>query len=151
MRAISREMADGVKDFMQLQTMIGEVLAASGHPGRRSAAPDRYGYDFDDARFFVGVYLQKPNIIVFEMHQAFMLGNIGALAKGEIRDGSRWVRELDIQSPDLDFFGRNRFGQMACIDRFLSENLRYISKLERSIAKPRNIDIDILREFDRDP
>ena len=151
MKAIGRELIDGVKAFMDLQTMIGEVLSINGHPSTRTVGESCYGYNFDDNRFSIGVNLLKPNIIFLVMHQAFMLGKIEHCAMGRIQNGTQWVNVLDMQSGKYNFFERTKSGQMDCIEEFLNESLRYIEGLERNIEKTRKIDIDVLRDYDRKP
>ena len=151
MKAIGREMIDGVKAFMDLQTMIGEVLSKNGHPGTRAVGKSCYGYHFDNNRFSIGVSLRKPNIIFLVMHQAFMLGKIEHCAMGRIQNGTQWVNVLDMQCGKCGFFEQTKSVQMEYITEFLNKSLRYIDTLEQSIKPSRSIDIDILREYDRLP
>jgi hypothetical protein len=130
METISWELVNGVKAFMGLQTMIGEVLAANGYSTSKSAGQGHYGYYIDNKKYFVGIYYQNPNIISFETSYGFKLGKYDHLEMGQIENGNQWYNELDMQSEEYHFFARSKSSQMKCIEEFLADNLRYAATLE---------------------
>lgn len=134
MARISWELPNGVTSLRSLVAMLDEAIAAVNCPRARSAAWDWIGYYLVEAveggnnrkPFFVGVYFDRPALLVFETNEVAVIANamevagFGRVVNDRYKPGgTKWVNELVLDSEDVHFFALSRERQMQAVEQFL--------------------------------
>lgn len=129
MDKVSWELSNGISSFQSLLTMINEALTAQKIPiYRASAAWDWYGYYVDDKKLFVGLYLNKPNLVTISTEVALKQGIDTPISIGKV-DNGRWQNDLDLESEEIHFFARTKASQVECLETFLQNSFNFAKKL----------------------
>jgi putative methionine-R-sulfoxide reductase with GAF domain len=125
MEAVSWELVAGLRSFKSLIDMIQEALAGNNiQIHQRSAGWNWHGYYLEKAKLFVGVYFDKPNMVVFDTEVTSKINDAESLKFGRL-DGDRWYNELDLESEEIHFFARSKASQIQCLEKFIKENFEY--------------------------
>lgn len=125
---IGAELITGMAALRNLTAMI--ELWISGRSRSSAASFGRKWSGFytpvDAQDFFVGIYHERPDVLVFETYKMpFDTEAAAALGVGEVVRGSgrKWVNELALNSPDNSFFELTREQQIVRLEKFLDESL----------------------------
>lgn len=134
MQQVSWELVPGVKSFQTLTDMIEEALAAKKvNIHQRSAAWEWRGFYIEQKRFFIGLYLSDPNLVVINTEEVSLSSNIPKeVTLGRLIGNWRWQNELDLTSEEVHFFARSKASQIQCLEKFIEESLSY----GRTLIKP---------------
>lgn len=139
MEKVGPEMLTGVRAFRSLTAMLSEAILAKGMTSKDSFGRYWAGYYLDKTKqeFFFGVYYERLNILVFETYKLSVIPDISLdLSIGKIvRDSyttnkHKWRNELALDSKDVSFFDQERDFQMQCIEKFFSDSLEAVKKIQ---------------------
>ena len=130
MDAVSWEFINGFKSFNNLIEMIGEMLISNGIKPDKSLAWNWAGHYIDNRKFFMGIYFNDPQVVVFDTESAFTLEVTDKFEFGEIRNG-RWFHGLDMTSEEHYFFSRTKVSQMKCLEKHFRKSYDYAKTLGR--------------------
>ena len=112
--------AEGTKDLCRLIEMLGKALENNQiRIHRNSSGWEARGFYTEGKRYWVGVYLAKPEILQFEFADA--KPNIEAfkeLGRGEFVDG-KYVFRVQLDSEPIHFFARTKESQLEYLTEFV--------------------------------
>lgn len=126
MKEISWQLQDGIADLINLVDVISEALAASNiNISRKSAGWDWRGYYIEE-KFFVGIYFNQPNLIIFNSEVELAENRTKEPTLGHYEGhGTGWQNELNLYSEEVHFFSRTKNSQLECLEKFLKESYVY--------------------------
>jgi len=137
MEKVGPEMLTGVRAFRSLTAMLSEAILAQGMTPKISFGHHWAGHYIDKQDFFFGIYYERLNILVFETYQFPVIADVSLdLGIGKIvRDSytlnkHKWRNELALDSEECNFFEQTRECQMQCIEKFLSDSLEAVKKVQ---------------------
>lgn len=127
MDKVEWDLVSGVKSFISLLNMIMEAMVAA-HVKHHAVSPakDWYGYyrKYDEPKkIFVGIYFTNPSR-VYVQTEGFKLDDDLEVTKGEVVNG-QWTETLDLSSEEVHFFARSKQSQLACLEEFIGDSVRY--------------------------
>jgi len=132
METINWQLMDGVRSLKNLVDMIEEALSALKIPiNQRTGAWGWIGYYIEDKKYFVGIYFDKPHLVILNTEVALIDNlpdepDIGKFV-------GRWQNELDLSSESVFFFARTKASQLACLEEFIKESVDYGKTLIKTI------------------
>src|SRR5581483_1945661 len=127
MQQVTWELPGGVRALRALADMLYEAATACGIKARLWGGRERMGVNIDGRRFWIGVYYEKPEVLVFETNYAAVdRGAAERLGAGTVWEwtqapGFGWRRELSLDSEETHFFSRSKASQLQLLESFLRE------------------------------
>ena len=127
MEEISWQLKGGITDLINLIDVIGEALAVTNIKKIKKSASWKWrGYYIEGSKFFVGIYFNQPNLIIFNSEVELVVNRTKEPALGRYGEhGTGWQNELDLYSEDVHFFSRSKTSQLDCLEKFLNESFSY--------------------------
>jgi hypothetical protein len=148
MEKVGWDLPGGVKSLRSLALMLGEAIAAVKFAKEKSVAWDYVGFSVLEKDklsgkpikpFFLGIYYEHPEVIVFETNQASVGDDaIERVGFGKLvidrdkQSGKKWVNELLLDSEDVHFFALSRERQMQRVEEFLRHSLAAANRIRGS-------------------
>lgn len=139
MNRVGWELPAGIRSIRNLLMMLGEAIASRKLQLAKSGAWDWIGYYFDNQKFFLGVYFDHPEVVMFETFRVTISRDAAErLAVGRLEEirslpgGIRWVQELELESEEVHFFARSREQQMQRLEKFLDDSLKLAAQIIES-------------------
>lgn len=138
MEKCESEMLKGVQAFRNLTAMVSEAIVGRQMTLKDSFGREWAGYYFDKTNqdFFLGVYYERLNVLVFEtknfpvVPDADQRLGFGKVSRVYHTTNKRlWMNELFLDSDEVKFFAQTREGQMQCIEKFLSDSLDAVARI----------------------
>ncbi len=138
MEKVGPEMLTGLRAFRSLTAMLSEAIAGRRMTVKDSFGRDWAGYYFDKGKqeFFLGVYYERLNILVFETKSFPVVADADTrLGFGKVSRVSHtlnkriWTNELILDSDEVKIFELARDEQMHRIERFLSDSLDAVATI----------------------
>jgi len=139
MEKVGPDMLTGVRAFRSLTAMLSEAIFAKRMTVKDSFGREWAGYYFNkkEQDFFLGVYYEQLNILVFETHNFPVIPDISTVLNtgkivraNHIRNKHQWKNELALDSEEFNFFEQTRECQMQCIEKFLSDSLEAVKTVQ---------------------
>ena len=132
MTHVSWELRSGVSSLRSLLELLEEAAASVVASSRieKSPAWEWIGYYLESQEFFVGVYYDDPDTVVFETQKLSIpenaasnagFGEMGTTSKSPT--GNKWICKLDLASEDVHFFALSPPSQLNRIKQFLTRCL----------------------------
>lgn len=134
MDSVTWEMPSGVKSFKNLMGMIGENLSNTNYRCKKAVAWEWVGFYIDDSKYWVGIILDNPNIILFHTESLVMVDNL-KVDKGVVFN-SRWENRIDLSGENEHFFARSKVSQMSLIEDFLKSSIQFAESLSGESHMP---------------
>ena len=124
MDKVSWELVNGIKSFQSLLLMINEALTALKIPiYAKSGGWNWHGYYIEDKKFFVGIYLDRPNLVRVNTEEVILKqGTNTLISEGQI-DNGRWFNDLDLEDEGIHFFARTKVSQVECLKEFIQRSV----------------------------
>ena len=108
--------------------MLFEALAACHVPRvRKDYHWDSIGYTLENDGFFVGVYYEQPDNLIFSTLRQIDGNAAARLGVGEVAEvkslpgGRQWIHTANLSSELVFFFTRSKASQMQWLEGFLRE------------------------------
>jgi hypothetical protein len=134
MEKVGPELVTGMRAFRSLIAMVSEAITARQMTMNKSFARDWAGYYFDREKqdFFLGLYYERPEFLVFETYNFAVVPNAAEkLGIGEMR-GKRWEWSFPLQLEEVGFFSFDREQQMKCVAEFLDDSINAANKVRQA-------------------
>lgn len=118
---VSWEYMAGTKALCDLTNMIGKAVEGARIPIHQCSGAWGYrGYYLDGKKYWVGVYLETPQQIVFETVESRVdAAKVKELGRAEVREDGKCVIRLDLDSEPVHFFARSKESQLECLTGFV--------------------------------
>ena len=121
-----------------LLMMLGEALASENIQPKPKFDSGSHnggwiGYNVDKMRYWFFVYYTRPDCVIFDAEKCDVRKIPSDVFMGKMTSSAKqvkWRNELDLVSPNVDFFAQSKDRQTEIIEQFLRESYQFA----RSIA-----------------
>ncbi len=133
---VDKYMPEGLRALSSLLNMLFEVAAACKTSPKKAAAWDYIGLSLERNKYWVGLYYEAPEELVFEtVHCRINPEAATRLGVGE-SDEENWWRGVELDSEPVHFFSRDKVSQMRWLQNFLRECLDTARSIETADQPP---------------
>jgi hypothetical protein len=133
MDKVNWTMESGLTELQNFLNMINEALAIAKIKTKATAGTSQGGYQgfftnsVNGKPIYILVYFNQPAKLFVQTGKCNFNEDI-KLERGKIVDKDFEI-ELNLASEEVHFFARSKQSQLACLEEFLSESVKYAKKL----------------------
>ena len=139
MEKINWQLVEGLREFRNILDMIREAIGPGRVKTGMSVGQERAGYYEKNMKFFVGIYMNQPEEMVFITHDAKFHDDepeqkvtdigIGISEYGSVGSWRYWKNTIDLTSEDVHFFSRSKTSQLEYLADFINKSLCFVDKI----------------------
>jgi hypothetical protein len=140
MEKINWQLVEGLREFRNILDMIREVIGTSrASIGSMSVGQERAGYYGENKKFFVGIYMNQPEEMVFITQEVAFCDNepeqkatdigIGISEYASSGKWRYWKNTIVLTSEDVHFFSRSKTSQFDYLVDFINKSLDFADKI----------------------
>ena len=139
MEKINWQLVEGLREFRNILDMIREAIGPNRVKAGMSVGQERAGYYEKNKKFFVGIYMNQPEEMVFITQEVEFCDNepeqkataigIGISEYGSSGKWRYWKNTIDLTSEDVYFFSRSKTSQLEYLVDFINKSLDFVDKI----------------------